>query len=169
MSQTRNPRRQDCFSRLCLRCRCRHPALGIAGRRAYGIAHIPQFRQAHFLGFVTDAWPNRFTAGKSCDCTDLAVFCRESAQMLSFACGPRGQQSDLARRRTSQSLAVPGFIGIRSQYSENAPAQTAECGVAHRRLRIVQLSCRFGHRPVSGHRGQDLKMDQVEHRSKISM
>jgi hypothetical protein len=91
-------------------------------------AHIPQFRHARVLAFLTDAWPNRSTAGKSWSFTDLAVFSPRVGSNALFACRPRGRQSGLARRRTSQSLAVPGYIGIRRQYSKNAATQTAECG-----------------------------------------
>ena len=91
-------------------------------------AHIPQFRHARVLAFLTDAWPNRSTAGKSWSFTDLAVFSPRVGSNALFACRPRGRQSGLARRRTSQSLAVPGYIGIRRQYSKKAATQTAECG-----------------------------------------
>jgi hypothetical protein len=75
--------------------------------------------------------------------------------------GPVGQQLPFRRQSdpTTDPLNEPDTGGV---------FQAGQV-VTHRRLRVVQHSSRFGHRPVSGDRGQDLEMDQVQHISKISM
>ena len=83
---------------------------------------------------------------------------------------------EFAGRRLHSAQDLDGSVGQHLPFGSQADPTTDalhELGVdgrfqarevvAHRRLGVMQLLRRFGHRPASRHGGQDLEMHQVQH------